>query len=69
MHLHFSVTMQVSAELNPLNDKKLAVQFKTFKLFNGLFSIGAPEAAKGEFLHISLIWFRCMASTAMLSGS
>ncbi|MEW5302031.1 MAG: hypothetical protein WDW36_004843 [Sanguina aurantia] len=38
----------VSAELKPLNDKKLAVQFKTFKLFNGVFSIGAPEAAKGE---------------------
>ncbi|GIL48921.1 hypothetical protein Vafri_5073 [Volvox africanus] len=38
---------QVSADLIPLSPKKVAVQFRTFKLL-GVISIAAPPSAKGE---------------------
>eukprot|EP00775_Hariotina_reticulata_P007616 gene7616-7818_t len=38
---------QVTAELSPLSVNKVAVQFKTFKIF-GLIPITAPPSARGE---------------------
>lgn len=38
---------QVYAELRPMSVNKVAVQFKTFKIF-GLIPISAPASAKGE---------------------
>jgi len=38
----------VNAELKPLSDSKVAVQFVRFNLFNEKISIKAPERAKGE---------------------
>uniref|UniRef100_A0A383VK47 Plastid lipid-associated protein/fibrillin conserved domain-containing protein n=1 Tax=Tetradesmus obliquus TaxID=3088 RepID=A0A383VK47_TETOB len=38
---------QVYAELQPMSVNKVAVQFKTFKIF-GLIPISAPASAKGE---------------------
>uniref|UniRef100_A0A7S0W0K2 Plastid lipid-associated protein/fibrillin conserved domain-containing protein n=1 Tax=Hemiselmis tepida TaxID=464990 RepID=A0A7S0W0K2_9CRYP len=38
----------VNAELKPLSDSKVAVQFVKFNLFNEKISIKAPERAKGE---------------------
>lgn len=38
---------QVYADLTPLSSNKVAVQFKTFKIF-GLIPVTAPESARGE---------------------
>lgn len=37
----------VTAELTPLSDRKVKVQFKVFRIF-GLIPINAPERAVGE---------------------
>ncbi|PNH01789.1 putative plastid-lipid-associated protein 4, chloroplastic [Tetrabaena socialis] len=38
----------VTADLTPVSANKVAVQFRTFKLFGGLISITAPDSARGE---------------------
>eukprot|EP00955_Chlamydomonas_euryale_P089840 364496-Chlamydomonas_euryale.AAC.24 len=40
-------TPQVSAQLEPVNEKKVKVQFKEFKIL-GVIPVKAPETARGE---------------------
>lgn len=45
---------QVSAELSPLSSSKVAVQFKTFKIF-GLIPVTAPPSAYGAQYSCSIV--------------
>ncbi len=47
MRVH-TTQSQVFADLEPLSGSKVAVQFKTFKIF-GFIPVQAPPSARGEF--------------------
>jgi hypothetical protein len=59
----------VEAELEPLSESKVAVNFKRFNLFGGKISFAAPARARGEldttYLHDGVIAEGIVAEKAL----